>query len=300
VRVPSLALAVAGAALLAPLLAPAAETHAAEHLKAPQEGEVSSSELLAKVRKCTRISEGRYRLDAGKPRTVPVCGTKDIVFWKADMDIDCDGRPGVRCNARTDPWFIPATAFTQSDGRYLKAEKLPFVVVPAPSRTWDYRASGIRGGSVAAVIHKDRVVYGVVGDVGPAEVIGEASYAAAKALGIDPDPRTGGTDEEVTYIVFRGSRVTPVEDRAAAVEQGEKLARKLVGPKKETPGGTTGTTAPTGPAGSVGSVGSAEVSGEAAAGTAEGTGQAKGPTEAASGQNDRGSASQAAGEPGGE
>ncbi len=42
----------------------------------------------------------------------------------------------------------------------------------------------------------------MVGDTGPDEIIGEASYATAKALGIDPDPETGGTDSGVTYIVF--------------------------------------------------------------------------------------------------
>jgi hypothetical protein len=144
------------------------------------------------------------------------------------MDIDCDGRPGPLCNSRTDPLFSDATAFQQSDGRYLSAERLPYVVVPAPSRIWDYRASGLHGGSVVAVVHRDRVRYAVVGDVGPRGVIGEASYATAKALGIRPDPRGGGTASDVTYIAFKGSRVTPVEDRAGAVTIGRRLARKFV------------------------------------------------------------------------
>ncbi len=114
------------------------------------------------------------------------------MFWKADLDIDCDGRPGERCNRRTDPYFTAATAFVQSDGRPLDAETLPYIVVPAPSGVWDYRDHGVRGGSVAAVIHGDRVRYAVVGDVGPSGIIGEASYAAAEALGIHPDPRSGG------------------------------------------------------------------------------------------------------------
>lgn len=191
-------------------------------------GPVTAADLLAKVRGCSPVSRGRYRTDRGTPKTVPVCGTREAVFWKADMDIDCDGRPGRRCNARTDPSFSSSTAFAQSDGRALSSEKLPYVVVPAPSDLWDYRDDGVRGGSVAAVVYRDKVSYAVVGDTGPTDIIGEASHAAATSLGIDPDPRSGGTPSGVTYIVFKDSRVTPIEDREAAVSQGERLAREFV------------------------------------------------------------------------
>ncbi|NEY31026.1 hypothetical protein GTU99_02190 [Streptomyces sp. PRKS01-65] len=192
-----------------------------------REGSVRAAELLARVRKCDPVSRGRYRSDATKPATILVCGTRDAVFWKADMDIDCDGRPGTRCNHRTDRSFTAATAFPGSDGRPLDAERLPYIVVPGPGPLWDHRAHGVRGGSVAAVVHGDRVRYAVVGDTGPRDIIGEASYAAARALGIDPDPHTGGTPSGVTYIVFKGSRVRPLEDRAAAALTGERLARRF-------------------------------------------------------------------------
>ncbi|MFD7768050.1 glycoside hydrolase family 75 protein [Streptomyces sp. NPDC059787] len=189
---------------------------------------VSAADLLAKVRTCAPVSRGRYREDQGAKATVPVCGTRDAVFWKADMDIDCDGRPGLRCNARTDPYFSSSTAFAQSDGRPLSSEETPYVVVPAPSAVWNHRSHGVRGGSVVAVVYRDRVRYAVVGDTGPADIIGEASYAMAESLGIDPDPRSGGTPSGVTYIVFKDSRVTPIEDHRAAVTEGERLARRFV------------------------------------------------------------------------
>ncbi|CAL9373166.1 hypothetical protein SUDANB15_00896 [Streptomyces sp. enrichment culture] len=228
-RVQSFTLAMAGAALLAPTALPAAA--APQPRTEPvtrRAASVTAAELLAGVRDCTPVSRGLYRTDHGSRATVPVCGTHDAVFWKADMDIDCDGRPGSRCNARTDPYFSAATAFAQSDGRPLSSERLPFVVVPAPSAVWDYRAHGVRGGSVAAVVYGDRVRYGVVGDTGPAGIIGEASYAMAETLGIDPDPHGGGAPSGVTYIVFRDSRVTPIEDHGAAVAAGERLARRFV------------------------------------------------------------------------
>ncbi|MER6823799.1 glycoside hydrolase family 75 protein [Streptomyces cellulosae] len=189
---------------------------------------VTAADLLARVSGCTPVSRGKYRKDRGRAATVPVCGTREAVYWKADMDIDCDGRPGRHCNAATDPSFSSSTAFAQSDGRPLSSEKLPYVVVPAPSSIWDYRDHGVRGGSVAAVVYRDRVRYAVVGDTGPTDIIGEASYAAAESLGIDPDPRSGGTPSGATYIVFKDSRVTPLEDKEAAETQGERLAREFV------------------------------------------------------------------------
>ncbi|MEV5320183.1 glycoside hydrolase family 75 protein [Streptomyces sp. NPDC052687] len=241
-RVPSLTLAAAGAALLAPAAFPgstalATTTPAAAAAPAsprvtpdaPREGAVSASALLAGARDCAPVSRGRYRSDDGAPADIPVCGSRGAVFWKADLDIDCDGRPGRRCNGDTDPTFSASTAFAQSDGRFLDAGRLPFIVVPAPSRIWDHRADGVRGGSVVAVVYRDRVQYAVVGDVGPGHIIGEASYATAARLGIDPDPRGGGTDSGVTYIVFRNSRASPIESHAAAVTEGERLARQWIG-----------------------------------------------------------------------
>ncbi|WP_344395636.1 glycoside hydrolase family 75 protein [Streptomyces vastus] len=193
-----------------------------------REGTVGAAELLAKVESCSRISDSRYSTDEGTSPSVPVCGKKGAVYWKADMDIACDGQVTTRCNRRTDPWFHPGTAFPKSDGRPLNAQTLPYVVVPEPSGIWNYANSGIKGGSVAAVIHDGQVQYAVVGDTGPTNIIGEASYATAEALGINPDPATGGTASGVTYILFTNSRVSPIESRSAAVSLGESLAKRFL------------------------------------------------------------------------
>ncbi|MFD3961595.1 MULTISPECIES: glycoside hydrolase family 75 protein [Streptomyces] len=191
---------------------------------------VTAEELLAEVRSCRQISQGKYRTDANSAKaTVPVCATTDAVFWKADMDIDCDGRRTKVCNKKTDPYFQPQTAFTSSRGKPLDSAALPFVVVPAPSRTWDYRKSGLTGGSVVAVIYEGRVRYAVIGDTGPAGIIGEGSYALAEELSIDPHPTTGGAASGVTYIAFQDSRISPIESRATAESRGEELARAFVG-----------------------------------------------------------------------
>ncbi|WP_037639884.1 glycoside hydrolase family 75 protein [Streptomyces bicolor] len=236
-RVRSLTLAAASAALLAPTSLPTPPPGPPLGPMARRDADVSAADLLSKVRGCTSVSRGSYRTDSNTPATIPVCGVPGAVFWKADMDIDCDGQPTGRCNRRTDPYFSAATAFQQSDGRYPSAERLPYIVVPAPSGIWNHRDQGVGGGSVAAVVYRGRVLYAVVGDVGPQDMIGEASYATAEALGIPADPHSGGTASGVTYIVFTDESVTPIEDRAAVVTAGERLAREFVHGEQSVPNG---------------------------------------------------------------
>ncbi|MFF0225397.1 glycoside hydrolase family 75 protein [Streptomyces sp. NPDC004629] len=217
--------AASGAALLAAGLLPA---NASAAPASAQEGTVSAAALLAKVTSCQQISNGTYRTDEETSAAIPVCGKNGAVFWKADMDIDCDGQRTANCNESTDPWYQDDTAFHQSDGKPLKADTLPYVVVPSPSGIWNYANAGIRGGGVVAVVYADKVEYAVVGDTGPTGIIGEASYATARALGIDPDPETGGADSGVTYVLFQNSQVSPIEDHGAAVALGDRLAKQFV------------------------------------------------------------------------
>ncbi|GHE94070.1 hypothetical protein GCM10014715_57780 [Streptomyces spiralis] len=229
IRIRVLTLAAAGgAALLTAGVLPAHAAPGPTTPKSAQEGSVGAADLLAKVTSCQQISGGKYKTDDGTSATVPVCGKNGAVFWKADMDIDCDGQRTTNCNETRDPWFQNDTAFHQSDGRPLKAESLPFVVVPGTSTIWNYTSSGIKGGGVVAVVYNNRVEYAVVGDTGPSTIIGEASYATAKALGIDPDPATGGADSGVTYILFKNSQASPIESHSAAVTLGEQLAKQFL------------------------------------------------------------------------
>ncbi|MGW0583992.1 glycoside hydrolase family 75 protein [Streptomyces sp. NPDC002920] len=214
--------AAAGAALLAAAVLPANATASV------REGSVSAADLLAKVTSCSQISSGKYRTDDETSASIPVCGKNDAVFWKADMDIDCDGQRTSQCNEDTDPWYQDDTAFHQSDGKPLRADTLPYVVVPSSSSIWNYGSAGIKGAGVVAVIYQNKVEYAVVGDTGPTKIIGEASYATAKALGIDPDPENGGTDSGVTYILFKNSKVSPIESHSAAVDLGDQLAQTFL------------------------------------------------------------------------
>ena len=186
----------------------------------------TAAELLDRIASCDQIVGGPYAPGSGKPANISVCGLPRAVFWTADLDVDCDGKVSTQCNLMTDPWFMGQTAANDSMGQPLDAATLPFVVVPGRSTKFDYRTAGLAMGSVVAVVHGDELVYGVLGDVGPTTYIGEASYRMAELLGIDPDPRVGGTEEPVSYIAFTGedARVEIIEDHDEATSLGIALA----------------------------------------------------------------------------
>jgi len=188
----------------------------------------TAQQLLAKLGHCDQISDGTFATDDGADPSVPVCGANGAVFWQADMDIDCDGQTTDACNPDTDPWYQDDTAFHQSDGAPLDAAALPYVVIPQNNDIFRYSDHDIDGGAVVAVIHGDQVEYAVFGDTGPTNIIGEASYATADALGIDPDPATGGADDGVSYIVFTGTRVDPIESHDQAVADGQAAAQRFL------------------------------------------------------------------------
>ncbi|MEC3975271.1 ricin-type beta-trefoil lectin domain protein [Amycolatopsis sp. H20-H5] len=200
----------------------------------------TAAQLLAKVSTCQQISNGKYSYDEGGAATVPVCQAGGAVFFKADMDIDCDGVRTTQCNENTDCCFYNDTAFHTSTDQPLNAAQLPYIVLPQPTSTWDYRNYGIDGGSVVAVIYNNQVTYAVVGDTGPTSIIGEASYATAVNLGINPDPSNGGTEGPVTYVVFPNTHVNPIENHGNAVSLGQQVATQYVGGSTGGAGQITG------------------------------------------------------------
>jgi hypothetical protein len=188
----------------------------------------TASQLLDKVKTCTVASHGKYATDDGESSTVNICKQGSAYFWKADMDIDCDGVRTSHCNEDTDPWYQDETSFETSKGKPFQADKTHYFVIPLPSSRFNYSSAGIKPGSVAAVIYNNKVVYAVFADEGPNNIIGEASYATAQALGIDSDPENGGVDSGVTYIVFPGSVPSPIESNSAIDSKGASAASAFV------------------------------------------------------------------------
>ena len=194
------------------------------------DGPPTAGQLRARIANCDMMIGGPFSADPSDPSVIPICGLPGAVFWKADLDVDCDGKMTAKCNSQTDPAYQNQTAATDSMGQALDAAALPYVVIPGKSTRFDYSAAGLKMGSVFAVIFKDTVQYGVAGDVGPTAIIGEASYRMAELLGIDPDPSIGGTDEEVDYIGFTGTDAVavPIEDHDRAVSIGLEKASAVV------------------------------------------------------------------------
>ncbi|GIM90973.1 glycoside hydrolase family 75 protein [Paractinoplanes toevensis] len=188
----------------------------------------TAAQLLAKTNSCTVASKGKYATDDGGSSTVNICKSGSAFFWKADMDIDCDGVRTSNCNEDTDPWYQNQTSFETSAGKSFQADKTHYFVIPLPSSRFNYSSSGIKPGSVAAIIYNNKVVYAVFADEGPSNIIGEASYATAQALGINPDPENGGATSGVTYIVFPGSVPSPVESNSAIDSKGAAAATTFV------------------------------------------------------------------------
>lgn len=187
----------------------------------------TAAQLKAMAAGGTQVSKSMYH--EGSTDDVGVYQKNGVIYWTSGMSIDCDGLPGTYCNGQTDPYFQAQTSWTQSNGKALPAEELPFIVVPLPSSIWKYSDAGIVGGNLVTVVYKDRYVHGVVGDQGPSERIGEASYATAQALGINPSPTSGGVESGVTYIVYPGVKVNPIEDKTEAIRLGELKAMEWLG-----------------------------------------------------------------------
>lgn len=191
----------------------------------------SYATLSALTASCNRLpGSPLYATDDGASSTIPVCALQGAVFWRSDMDIDCDGVTTTQCNARTDPSYQSQTSLETSMRTALDAAHTPYVVVPLPRTGFDYNAAGLRLGAAAAVLYNGRLVYAVFGDEGPSNIIGEGSYALAQALGIDPDPATGGVDSGVTFIVFTGASavLSRPEDPAHAASVGAARAQQLL------------------------------------------------------------------------
>lgn len=202
------------------------------------EGDVSAAQFLALVRHGVLIkeTENKFRLDQEKPKNVSMFSLTNAVFWTADMDIDSDGRETPVCNKQRDPWHQNEL----SCGTDIAADETPYFVIPIGSPA-NARKRGIEIGQVAAIIYRDQVVYAVfLDECGDKTLIGEASIATAKLLGVDSDPKTGGTDGPVTYIVFTGAtgRITnPKEygNHQRAVEIGVRRAKELMASYVQSP-----------------------------------------------------------------
>jgi hypothetical protein len=197
---------------------------------APQAAGPSIAQLKARIAKgCTKVSKSNYKTDDDASKaTVSICKAGTAYVWTADMDVDCDGVRTSKCNEKTDCCFQNQTSFETSKGKPFRADSTHYFVIPLPSSRFSYKKAGIKPGTTAAIIFGNKMVYAVFADEGPSNIIGEASYATNVALGVNPNPSSGGTDGPVTYIVFPNAVPSPVESNSAITSKGSSAANTWV------------------------------------------------------------------------
>jgi Fungal chitosanase of glycosyl hydrolase group 75 len=205
-------------------------------------GLATAAQLLAKVAACGgRPIKGGFGLDGPGNLSIKAC--PGVLFWKADMDVDCDGIQTPPCNI--DPQGQPQTSLkdTAPSGD-IDPTKLPYFVIPLgkPETAW-YTQHGVELGQVGAVIYNGQVRYGIFADEAGGWFIGEASYAMCQlflgkpANGKDPcSPVNGGLDQAaITYVTFTGAanqaKGQALYDHLKHTQMGEAAASQwLAGP----------------------------------------------------------------------
>lgn len=154
------------------------------------------------------------------PTTIYVTPRTRLIGYTAKLAIDADGAGGAWRGDRTGQ---PKTSLLYKNGDSLNPSELPFIVVPP-----DFRSTykGVELGDYAAVTYRQKTVYAIIGDHGPAGVLGEGSISLAAGLGIDSDPNKGGTNrKEVRYLIAPGSKDPdgPPRDAAAIQTRGTSI-----------------------------------------------------------------------------
>lgn len=120
------------------------------------------------------------------------------------------GRPVVQLESDPAPGFyVSTTALFDPDNpnprdphRYVDAATIPYVVLHPKALSY------ARLGDFATVVNlrNGRISGAIVADESaPNLPVGEGSIALAQALGIDSNPRTGGKDGDVAYLIYSGS-----------------------------------------------------------------------------------------------
>lgn len=135
-------------------------------------------------------------------------GTGKVIFtksWGRDIVLlGPDNQPLVLPSgiipSRT--WYRHIGKAISDPAAYLDSETENYIVVPP---LLVQATAGIVRGCRCAATWKGKTVYGVAGDLGPRNKNGELSIAMARELGLNPDPRKGGSDkQDILYEFWPG------------------------------------------------------------------------------------------------
>jgi hypothetical protein len=131
-----------------------------------------------------------------------------------------DGKPVIQRSGRFKGFYVSTTSLHNAAGNptapgtYVDARKIPYIVLPPEFMN----QFGVALGDLAMVTNQrnGKTSFAIFADVGPRGKIGEGSVALAHALGINDDPRHGGTgNSSIAYLVFPKSGLGPGKLRSA-------------------------------------------------------------------------------------
>jgi len=129
-------------------------------------------------------------------------------WWALATDTGkASGRPVVQRKGDPAPgYYVSMTSLydatipsERNPHRFVDAAHIPYVVLPPVG------FQHAKLGDFATVINlrNGKLAGAILAEQSSSEVrMGEGSIALAKALGIDPNPRTGGVDDGVVYVIY--------------------------------------------------------------------------------------------------
>lgn len=129
------------------------------------------------------------------------------VNYKAKFAVDTDGSGPLH----GDPCAQRDTSLHLM-GKALNADVDKYVVVP-PAIIKGVKGIVLGCQAFCTNVKNGRTSEAVVGDVGPRKKLGEGSVALAAALGIDPSPTTGGTEEHVVHYSLIPGKAASVDGK---------------------------------------------------------------------------------------
>ena len=128
---------------------------------------------------------------------------------------DANGKPVIQDQNDPAPGFFISTTTLTNTGtnprkpsHFIDASAIPYLVLPSDKYSSFTSTKPIRIGDVGAVYNRKtgKLSFAIFADTGPSAEIGEGSIALANALGLDGNPKKGGTDvKDIIYVVFPGS-----------------------------------------------------------------------------------------------
>jgi hypothetical protein len=139
-----------------------------------------------------------YTANGGTPGANWWGGPVDASGWPVIQKV-FDPYPGMYVSGTA---HIDSTYDEDSPYRYIDSERIPFMVLPGK------HSNGAKLGDVCLCYNTTTGdnCYGIYADIGPGGKIGEGSMRMADALGLDSNPKTGGTQNKIiAYLLFPGS-----------------------------------------------------------------------------------------------